>query len=398
MDKLSIRDLDLKGKRVFIRVDFNVPIDAKGNILDDSRIRASLKTINYAIDKGAKVILASHLDRPKGRDPKYSLKPVAERLSRLLGKEVIFVDDCIGEKVKEAVSKMKPGDVILLENLRFYSEETKNDPEFARKLVEYADYYVNDAFGTAHRKHASTYGAAQFAKVAAMGFLMEEEIEYFKRALENPTRPLVAIIGGAKVSTKIGLLKSLIDKVDKMLIGGAMAFTFIRALGYPTGRSLVEPDYIETAKEVMQHARDRGVKFYLPVDFVLAPEASDKVKSVIKPYQEHPEDLMGLDIGPATVELFKEVLSDAETVVWNGPLGMFELEKFKAGTVSIARYVASLSALSIVGGGDTDAAIEVAGVKDKISHISTGGGAFLELLEKGTLPCVEVLTDKEAVS
>ncbi len=398
MEKLSIRDLDLKGKVVFIRVDFNVPVDEKGNILDDSRIRASLKTINYAMDHGAKVVLASHLGRPKGRDPKLSLRPVAKRLSRLLKKDVVFVEDCVGEKVREAIESLGEGDVLLLENLRFYPEETKNDPEFARRLVEHCDYYVNDAFGTAHRRHASTYGAPKYAKVAAMGFLMQEEMEYFKRALEDPQRPLVAIIGGAKVSTKIGLLKSLLNKVDKMLIGGAMAFTFLRAMDYPTGRSLVENEFVDTALEVMEYAKDRGVRFYIPVDFVFAPEAKERVKSVVKPYQEHPDDMMGLDIGPATVELFKEALADAQTVVWNGPLGLFELEKFKTGTVSIAKYVASLNALTIAGGGDTAAALNLAGVTDKISHISTGGGAFLELLEKGTLPCIEVLTDREAVA
>ena len=398
MEKLSIKDLDLKGKVVFIRVDFNVPVDEKGNILDDSRIRASLKTINYAMDHGAKVVLASHLGRPKGRDPKLSLRPVAKRLSRLLKKDVIFVEDCVGDKVREAIESLGEGDVLLLENLRFYPEETKNDPEFARRLVEHCDYYVNDAFGTAHRRHASTYGAPKYAKVAAMGFLMQEEMEYFKRALEDPQRPLVAIIGGAKVSTKIGLLKSLLNKVDKMLIGGAMAFTFLRAMDYPTGRSLVENEFVDTALEVMEYAKDRGVRFYIPVDFVFAPEAKERVKSVVKPYQEHPDDMMGLDIGPATVELFKEALADAQTVVWNGPLGLFELEKFKTGTVSIAKYVASLNALTIAGGGDTAAALNLAGVTDKISHISTGGGAFLELLEKGTLPCIEVLTDREAVA
>ncbi len=397
MNKLSIRDLDLKGKRVFIRVDFNVPIDDRGNILDDSRIRAALKTINYAIDHGAKIGLASHLGRPKGRDPRYSLKPVAGRLSRLLHKEVEFVDDCIGPKVKEAIEKLKNGDILLLENVRFYPEETKNDPEFAKKLVEHVDYYVNDAFGTAHRKHASTYSAAKFAKLAAMGFLIEEEIEYFKKAFENPARPFVAIIGGAKVSTKIGILKTLVEKVDKLLIGGAMAFTFLKAMGYRTGKSLVELEYLDVAMQIVYKARGNGIKLYLPVDFAVASEASDTARSYFVPFQEIPEDMMGLDIGPATITLFKEALNDANTIVWNGPLGLFELEKFKTGSVEIARHIASLGALSIAGGGDTAGAINMAGVSEKISHISTGGGAFLELLEKGTLPCVEVLTDKEAV-
>ena len=395
MNKLTIRDVDIQGKKVLIRVDFNVPIDEKGNILDDTRIRASLKTINYALDKNAKIILVSHLGRPKGKDPKFSLKPVAVRLSRLLGKEVKFVDECCGDKVKKAVEDLKPGEVLLLENIRFHPGETKNDEELARELASLCDVYVNDAFGTAHRKHASTYGVAKFVPVAVMGFLMEEEIEYFNKALKEPVRPVVAVIGGAKVSSKIGVLNNLVNRVDKLIIGGAMAFTFLLSHGWSVGKSLVEKDFLDTAKEIFKKAKEKGVKFYLPVDFVVASEPSDNVPSFTKPFQEIPEDMMGLDIGPASIQLFKEVLSDANTIVWNGPMGMFELEKFKTGTVEIARYIAGLNALSIAGGGDTDAAIHKAGVKDRISHISTGGGAFLELLENGTLPCVEVLTDKE---
>ncbi len=394
MNKLTIKDVDITGKKVLIRVDFNVPVDERGNILDDTRIRASLKTINYALDKRAKVILVSHLGRPKGKDPRYSLKPVAERLSRLLGKEVKFVEDCVGEKVIKAIESLSEGEVLLLENIRFHPGETKNDDELAKTLASYADVYVNDAFGTAHRKHASTYGVAKYAKIAVMGFLMQEEIEYFEKALESPARPVVAVIGGAKVSSKIGVLNSLINRVDKLIVGGAMAFTFWAALGYKTGKSLVEKFYYGTAKEIMRKTKEKDVKFYLPVDFVVAEEPSDKVPSYTKPYQEIPDNMMGLDIGRASIELFKEALSDAKTVIWNGPMGMFELERFKTGTIEIAKTIASLDALSIAGGGDTDAAIHKAGVKNRISHISTGGGAFLELLEKGTLPCVEVLNDK----
>ncbi len=392
--KKTLRDVDVSGKRVLVRVDFNVPIDDKGNILDDSRIRASLKTINYLIDKGAKIILISHLDRPKGPDPRYSLRNVAERLARLLGKEVKFVPEIVGDTVKAEIERLKEGDVLLLENVRFHPGETKNDEELAKTLAGYCDIFVNDAFGTAHRKHASTYGVALFAKEAAMGFLIEEEVEYFFKAFENPVRPLVAIIGGAKVSSKIGVIKHLIDKVDKIIVGGAMAFTFLKAKGYDVGKSLVEEDYCELARELEVMAKSKKVRFYLPVDFVVATEMRDNSPTAVRAYQEIPAGMMGLDIGPATLQLIREVLQDAQTIIWNGPLGVFELERFRAGSVEVARLIANLGVLSVAGGGETEALLNIAGVRDRFSHVSTGGGAFLELLEKGTLPCIEVLHDK----
>jgi len=388
----SIEDFDLKGKRVLIRADLNVPLDEAGNITDDTRIRSSLATINYALDRDARVILCSHLGRPKGPDPKLSLKPVALRLSRLLHREVKFIPQCIGEETKRAVGELKDGEVALLENLRFYSGETKNDPEFARALAELADIYINDAFGTAHRKHASTYGIVKYIAQAGIGFLMKKEIEYFKKALLDPKRPLVAVIGGAKVSTKIGILKELLVHVDKMIIGGAMAFIFYRSLGWGSGDSLVEEEMIEMASEIIKEATQKKVKFYFPVDVVVAKEASNYAESKIVACQEIPDGWKGLDIGPASIVLFEEVLADAQTIVWNGPMGMFEMEKFRKGTFSIARIIARSTALSIAGGGDTDVAIHEAGVKDQITYISTGGGAFLELLEKGTLPAMEVLS------
>ena len=391
----TIEDFDLRGRRVFIRVDYNVPLDEAGNVTDDSRIRRSLPTVNYALDHGCRVILASHLGRPKGKpDPRLSLKPVAMRLSRLLEKEVRFAPDCIGPQVEEMVGNLRPGEVLLLENLRFHPGETKNDTEFARALARLADVYINDAFGTAHRKHASTYGIVQFVKEAGVGFLMKKEIEYFERALVDPRRPLLAIIGGAKVSTKIGILESLLEKVDKMIIGGAMAFTFYRYLGWPTGNSMVEEDMVDVAGRVMKRAWQGGVKLYVPVDVVVAPELSPHAESRTVPCQEIPQAWMGLDIGPATITLFEEVIADAQTIIWNGPMGVFEMEKFKNGTFSVARAIGRSSALSIAGGGDTDVAIHRAGVTDQISYISTGGGAFLELLEKGTLPALEVLKGK----
>jgi len=391
----TIEDFDLRGRRVFIRVDYNVPLDEAGNVTDDSRIRRSLPTVNYALDHGGRVILASHLGRPKGKpDPGLSLKPVAVRLSRLLEKEVRFAPDCIGPQVEEMVENLRPGEVLLLENLRFHPGETKNDTEFAQALARLADVYINDAFGTAHRKHASTYGIVQFVKEAGVGFLMKKEIEYFERALVDPRRPLLAIIGGAKVSTKIGILESLLEKVDKMIIGGAMAFTFYRYLGWPTGSSLVEEDMVDVAGRVMKRAWQGGVKLYVPVDVVVAPELSPHAESRTVPCQEIPQAWMGLAIGPATITLFEEVIADAQTIIWNGPMGVFEMEKFKNGTFSVARAIGRSSALSIAGGGDTDVAIHRAGVTDQISYISTGGGAFLELLEKGTLPALEVLKGK----
>jgi len=396
--KKTLRDInkeDLKGKRVFVRVDFNVPIE-NGVIQNDKRIRAALPTINYLIDHGAKVILCSHLDRPKGWDPKFSLKPVAERLSRLLEKEVKFIPDVVGEEVEWEVNNLKDGDVALLENVRFYKEETKNDEEFAKKLAKLADIYVNDAFGTAHRKHASTYGIAKFVKLAVAGFLLEKEIKFLQKALDNPERPLVLIIGGSKVSGKLEVIENLLKIVDKMLVGGGMAYTFLKALGYNVGKSLVEDELIETAKEIMKEAERLGVKFYIPVDSNNADEFSPTAHARLTTYKEIPSDMMGLDIGPATVFLFKEALSDAKTILWNGPMGVFEFEKFRYGTMEVGRIIAEhTDALRIVGGGDSVAAIEMLGLEHQIDHVSTGGGAFLEFLSGKELPGVMALSDKE---
>jgi len=394
MDKKTIEKVDIKGKRVFIRADFNVPIDENGNITDDTRIRSTLPTINYALDAGAKVILASHLGRPKGkRDAKYSLAPVAIRLNRLLNKDVKFAKDCIGPDVEHIVQGMRPGDVLLLENLRFHAEEEKNDEGFARALAALTDVYVNDAFGTAHRAHASTYGIAKHVKFAVAGFLMKKEIEYLQKTVANPVRPFVAILGGAKVSGKIGVIENLKDKVDKVIVGGAMAFTFNKAWGDEVGNSLVEPDMLETAMRIRNSARETGVKFYLPVDFVVAENMNDGAETKIVTSQEIPKGWVGLDIGPATVRLFAEAIQDAKTIIWNGPMGMFEKDAYSRGTFAIARAVADAYATTIVGGGDTDVAVHKAGVSDSITFISTGGGASLELLEGKVLPGLAALTD-----
>lgn len=394
MDKKTIDKVDIKNKRVFIRADFNVPLDENGNITDDSRIRATLPTINYAIDEGAKVILASHLGRPKGKpDPKYSLAPVAKRLNRLLNKEVKFLKDSIGPDVEHAVKGMRPGDVILLENLRFHPEEEKNDEGFSKALASLAEVYVNDAFGTAHRAHASTYGITKHLKLSVAGFLMKKEIDYLQKTVANPVRPFVAILGGAKVSGKIGVIENLKDKVDKVIVGGAMAFTFIKAAGLETGNSLVEPEMIDIARRIEQGVRQRGVKFYLPVDFVVAENMNDGAETKIVTSQEIPKGWVGLDIGPATTRLFSEAIQDAKTIIWNGPMGMFEKDAYSRGTFAIARAVADAFATTIVGGGDTDVAVHRAGVSDSITFISTGGGASLELLEGKELPGLAALTD-----
>lgn len=394
MDKKTIEKVDIKGKRVFIRADFNVPIDENGNITDDTRIRSTLPTINYALDAGAKVILASHLGRPKGKpDAKYSLAPVAVRLNRLLNKDVKFAKDCIGPDVEHIVQGMRPGDVLLLENLRFHAEEEKNDEGFSKALAAFTDIYVNDAFGTAHRAHASTYGITRHVKVAVAGFLMKKEIDYLQKAVANPVRPFVAILGGAKVSGKIGVIENLKDKVDKVIVGGAMAFTFIKAWGDEVGSSLVESDMLETAMRIRNSARDKGVKFYLPVDFVVAENMDDGAQTKIVTSQEIPKGWVGLDIGPATTRLFTEAIQDAKTIIWNGPMGMFEKDAYSRGTFAIARAVADAYATTIVGGGDTDVAVHKAGVSDSITFISTGGGASLELLEGKELPGLAALTD-----
>ncbi len=394
LNKLTIEDIPIKGKRVFIRADFNVPLDDNLVITDDRRIRSTLPTINYAIDEGAKVILASHLGRPKGKvDPRFSLLPVAKRLQRLLNKEVIFAPDCVGNQVEGIVSKMKEGDIVLLENLRFHPEEEKNDESFAKALSRLADYYVNDAFGASHRAHASIVGITKFLPSVA-GFLLKKEIEYLKGVVDNPVRPFVAILGGAKVSGKIGVLENLADKVDKVIVGGGMAYTFIKALGYEIGDSLVENEMLDLARNIMDKLRKSNVKFYLPVDSVIAQSMEPGAETKIVTNQEIPKGWRALDIGPASVKLFSEAIQDAKTIIWNGPMGVFEMDAFSRGTFAVARAVADAYALTIVGGGDTDLAIHRAGVSDAISFISTGGGASLQLLEGKELPGIRALTDK----
>jgi phosphoglycerate kinase len=395
LNKLTIEDLDIKNKRLFIRVDFNVPLDENQNITDDTRIRSALPTINYAIDGGAKIILASHLGRPKGKpDIKYSLLPVAKRLQRLLDREVTFLKDCVGPETEAAVSKMKPGDVILLENLRFHAEEEKNDPEFARRLASLCDYYVNDAFGTAHRAHASTEGITHYVQKSVAGFLLKREVDYLQGAVANPVRPFVAILGGAKVSGKIGVIENLQDKVDKVIIGGGMAFTFIKAMGYEVGDSMVEEGMLDVARRIRLTAKERGVKFYLPVDCVVAQSMEAGAETKIVTSQEIKKNWRALDIGPASVKLFSEALSNAKTIIWNGPMGVFEMDAYSRGTIAVAHAVADSYALSIVGGGDTDLAVHKAGESENMSFISTGGGASLELLEGKELPGLASLTDK----
>lgn len=385
---------DLAGKRVFLRVDFNVPLDDKGNITDDTRIRAVLPTINYALDCNAKVIVASHMGRPKGeKNPKYSMAPAAKRLSRLLDKEVELAPDCIGNEVQTLVDSMKPGDVVMLENLRFYPGEEKNDPEFAKALAGLADIYVNDAFAVSHRAHTSVEAITRFVPVVAAGFLMKKEMGFFERSMRNPVHPLVAILGGAKVSGKIEVIDNLLNKVDKIIIGGGMAFTFLKALGYDIGKSLVEEPLLETALNAYNKAREKGIKFYLPVDCVVADRFDPSAEIKITPIQEIPSDWMALDIGPATVTLFSEALQNAKTIIWNGPMGVFEMDAFSRGTFAMVSAVANSYALTIVGGGDTDVAVHRAGEFAKISYISTGGGAFLELLEGKKLPGIQVLEE-----
>ncbi len=393
--KKTIDQVDLRGKRVIIRVDFNIPLDDSLQITDDSRIRAALPTINHTIDEGGSVILCSHLGRPNGKPcPELSLAPVAKRLRRFLGKDVIFASDCVGPKVKNLVSQMKPGDVLLLENLRFHPEEEANDEQFASELASLGDVYINEAFGTAHRSHASIAGITKFIKTSAAGYLMKREVEYLEGAVENPVRPFVAILGGAKVSGKIGVIENLGKKVDKVIIGGGMAFTFIKALGMEIGRSLVEEDMLDFAKGIQQHAIDRGVKFYLPVDCVIAASLDPGAETKIVTTQEIPEGWYGLDIGPASVKLFSEAVQNAKTILWNGPMGMFERDAFARGTQAMAHAVANAYALTIVGGGDTALAVHRAGETDSMSFISTGGGAALQLLEKGEMPGLAALPNR----
>ncbi len=392
MKKLSIRDLDLKGKRLFMRVDFNVPL-AGGNVEEDSRIRASLPSIRHAMKQGARLILASHLGRPKGtRNENYSLQSVARRLQGMLeGAMVSFSQDCIGKEAQQQVTQLRPGQIVLLENLRFHAEEEKNDEAFSRELAKLADLYVNDAFGTAHRAHASTVGIVKVLGKGAAGFLMEREIDYLSRAIENPEKPATAIFGGAKVSDKIEVIENFLNIVQNILIGGGMAYTFLKALGRPVGRSLLEPDKLEKAAELLKRADQSHVRFLLPRDHVVAAEFKAEAAWEVK--AEIPNDMMGLDIGPATVEKYREVLRQSRTVIWNGPMGVFEMEPFAAGTAAIARAVADVEGLTIVGGGDSVAALSKTGLRGRIDHVSTGGGASLEFLAGKKLPGVEVLTD-----
>ena len=392
--KLSIRDLDLENKVVFIRVDFNVPLAPGGQeITSDKRIKASLPTIQYALEKGAGLVLASHLGRPKGKpNPEMSLKPVAKRLQELLGRPVKMAPDCIGPEVE--AMRPKPGEVVLLENLRFHAEEEKNDPEFSRKLAAICDLYVNDAFGSAHRAHASTVGMIQFVPKAAAGLLMDKELEWLGKATSHPERPCIAILGGAKVSDKIEVIENLIPRVDRLLIGGAMAYTFFKAMGKPIGKSLVEDDKLDSARDVIARAKERGLQLLLPVDHVVAPKLEAGAPSETLDVDDAAiGERMGLDIGPKTIAAYANALADAKTVVWNGPMGVFEIDAFAKGTMGVARAVAQVKGTTIVGGGDSIAAIKKSGVGDRITHISTGGGASLEFLGGQTLPGVAILPD-----
>ncbi len=394
MNKKTVKDIDVKGKRVLVRVDFNVPQDEEGNITDDRRIKAAFPTIQYLIGQGAKVILVSHLGRPKGKfNEKFRMNPVADRLVELLGKPIKKLDDVIGPAVDSAVNAMQTGDVILLENVRFYKEEEENDPEFAKKLASLADVYVNDAFGTAHRAHASTEGVAHYLPAVA-GFLMQKEIDYLGRALSNPNRPFVAILGGAKVKDKIPVIENLLEKVDTLLVGGGMAYTFLKAKGYEIGQSLLDAESVDLCKELLTKAQQKGVRFELPVDIVTATQLSAYASTEVMDADKIPADRMGADIGPKTREKFRNFILSAGTVVWNGPMGVFELAPFAGGTKAIAQAMADSKAVTIVGGGDSAAAVEQVGFADKMSHVSTGGGASLEFLEGKALPGVVALLDK----
>ena len=394
MNKKNVRDIDVEGKKVLVRCDFNVPQKEDGTITDNRRIVSALDTIKYLIEHNAKVILCSHLGRPKGEFKKeFSLAPVAEELSKLLGKEVKLAKDVIGPSAKELTDNMKEGDLVLLENVRFHREETDNDPEFAKKLASFADIYVNDAFGTAHRAHASTAGVAAYLP-AVSGFLIEKEINFMGDALENPKRPFMAILGGKKVSDKIGVIEALLEKVDTLLIGGAMAYTFFKSMGYGVGDSICELDKLDLAQDIMKKAKEKGVKLMLPVDTKVGKEFNPDTESKVVKYTEIPDGWEGFDIGPETIKMYVEELKSAKTVVWNGPLGLSEFEQFAAGTDTIAEALANSDAITIIGGGDSAAAIERMGLSDKFSHISTGGGASLEFLEGKKLPGIECLLDK----
>lgn len=394
LNKMTVRDVDCRGKRVFCRVDFNVPIDPSGQIGDDNRILAALPTLRYILDQGGRLILASHLGRPKGKPAaEFSLAPVAGHLEKLLGRPVLMARDCVGPEVETLARSLKDGQVLLLENVRFHTGETTNDPDFVRQLASLAEIYVNDAFGTAHRAHASTVGVAQILTPAVAGLLIEKEIRYLGQAMTDPVRPLVAIIGGAKVSDKLPTIENLLDKVDALLIGGGMAYTFLRAQGFNLGSSLVEEDRVDLAGTLLKRASDRGIQLLLPKDHIAALEFSAEADQQICGNADFPPNRMGLDIGPQTIEEYCEVISQAGTVLWNGPMGVFEFPAFAKGTFAIAQALAESSAVSIIGGGDSVAAVNQSGLADRMTHISTGGGASLEFLEGKQLPGISVLTD-----
>ncbi len=407
MAKLSLSDLnesDLKGKRIFMRVDFNVPLDADRVITSDNRIKAAIPSIKYIIEKGGRLILASHLGRPKGeKKPEFSLDVCAKKLSELIGKDVKFVNDCVGDEVKNAVDAMKDGGIILLENLRFYKQEEKNDPEFSKQLAANADIYVNDAFGTAHRAHASTEGMTKFVKKSAAGFLMEKELKFLGEMLENPKKPFIAILGGAKVSDKIMVIENLLSKVDGLIIGGGMAYTFLKAKGREIGDSLCEKDKINTAKEIMKTALDKNVAIYLPIDHIVAktPKSGEDFMTALKSaeYKEVLRDSIddgweGVDIGKNTIDKFRNIISKSKTIFWNGPMGVFEVEQFSKGTLEVGKALAESGAVTVVGGGDSASAIKKLKLSDKMTHVSTGGGASMEFVEGKELPGVAALTNK----
>jgi len=394
LDKKTVADVDIRSKRVLVRVDFNVPQDSLGNIADDTRIRASLPTINYLVQHQAKIILCSHLGRPKGREPSLSLAPVAHRLSQLMGRPVLMASDCVGPEVQEMAKNLKEGEVLLLENLRFHPEEEKNDPAFARSLASLAEVFVNDAFGTTHRAHASTVGIPHYLQAVA-GFLLQKEIDTMGRALTDPKRPLAAIIGGAKVSDKVAVLNNIVEKVDLLLIGGGMASTFLKAQGYQVGQSKVEEDKLEVCRSIIKRAEQRGILLLLPEDVLVSPGLDSGKGAKVVMASQVPPDMKMVDIGPKTLEHFAQELSKAKTVIWNGPLGVFEVEEFSHGTKGIVKVLAGLKAITIIGGGSTAEVVEEMGMADSMSHVSTGGGASLEFMEGKTLPGVAVLLDKE---
>ncbi|MEA3427811.1 MAG: phosphoglycerate kinase [Thermodesulfobacteriota bacterium] len=392
----SIKEIDVTNKKVFIRVDFNVPMDEQQNIMDDTRIRAVLSTLKYALDNQAKLIIASHMGRPKGKKlPELSLKPIAKRLGRLLEKNVKMADDCIGPDVKSLISAMKAGDIVLLENLRFHREEQENNDEFAKELASLCDVYVNNAFAVSHRVNASVVAITKYAPVSVAGFLLQKEIGYFSKIMADPQHPLVAIVGGAKVSDKLMALNNMLNHVDKFIIGGAMANTFLKSKGYDVGKSKIEKNLVEAAGSIIKKAAKRKIKFYLPIDAVITRRFDPKAQTKVVPIQEIPENWMALDIGPATSLLFSEALYNAKTVIWNGPMGVFEMDSFSRGTIAMVHSVANCYALTIVGGGDTDVAIHKERADDRVTYISTGGGAFLTMLEGKTLPAVAALEDSE---